>query len=206
MSLEEVNSALNHWLGRPVRIVHLDPQNLEEAWEDMLKIGSALNAQKIAESKVQTYKYEISNLNSLIGKSTVFIQWIDPLFLGGAWVPELIRLAGGLDLGSCGRISQLGSNLVSWNQIAELEPQLILFSICGQKMRDSANQVRDLMRSGALAGFGKLKEKVEILVADGEKLFSSPGPSLVKSVKVLREIFASQEENNGTLWESLGHI
>ncbi|CAI5468176.1 unnamed protein product [Closterium sp. Yama58-4] len=129
LSFEDVQKVLSHVLGSQVKIVHLDPPSLVEAINDVRRIGAALGQSQRAESKVKDLMQRIQTVRGMCAgrprKKVVCIQWLDPIFLAGAWVPDLIRLAGGTGSES--------SRMVPEEELQDLirAADAVIFAVCG---------------------------------------------------------------------------
>eukprot|EP00271_Cylindrocystis_brebissonii_P012065 TRINITY_DN30137_c0_g1_i1.p1 TRINITY_DN30137_c0_g1~~TRINITY_DN30137_c0_g1_i1.p1 ORF type:complete len:466 (+),score=64.81 TRINITY_DN30137_c0_g1_i1:315-1712(+) len=99
---DEVEAALREVLdsAEPITIVHMDPHNLADVWAEIMTIGRALRAPETGRECIARMKARMKGVSKMaLGrprKRVMCVQWIEPLFLGGAWIPELIRMAGGL--------------------------------------------------------------------------------------------------------------
>ncbi|CAI5523249.1 unnamed protein product [Closterium sp. Naga37s-1] len=129
LSFEDVQNVLSHVLGSQVKIVHLDPPSLVEAINDVRRIGAALGQSQRAESTAKDLMQRIQTVRGMCAgrprKKVVCIQWLDPIFLAGAWVPDLIRLAGGTGSES--------SRMVPEEELQDLirTADAVIFAVCG---------------------------------------------------------------------------
>lgn len=103
VSHEDIEQALHEWVGKSVKIVHLDPKRLSEVWGDIERIGIALRTEEVAQELVSSLnrRMEVVKRAAMgrLKRRVMCVQWAEPLFLAGAWVPEIVRLAGGVDVG-----------------------------------------------------------------------------------------------------------
>ncbi|CAI5534873.1 unnamed protein product [Closterium sp. Naga37s-1] len=129
LSFADVQNVLSHVLGSQVKIVHLDPPSLVEAINDVRRIGAALGQSQRAESTAKDLMQRIQTVRGMCAgrprKKVVCIQWLDPIFLAGAWVPDLIRLAGGTGSES--------SRMVPEEELQDLirAADAVIFAVCG---------------------------------------------------------------------------
>ena len=110
VSLSDVENAVRKVLGKKPRIVSLEPNQLSDIWNDIKKVASALKVEKRGGLIISELRERIKNLRKMaqeLEKRTVAcIEWIDPLMAAGNWMPELVELAGGINLfGSKGKHS-----------------------------------------------------------------------------------------------------
>jgi iron complex transport system substrate-binding protein len=109
-------------------------------------------------------------------RRVVFLEWTDPLFCGGHWVPEMISLAGGEDpLGRPGE----DSVRIDWDDVAAVGPEIIIVSPCGYRLEQSVGLARQMRR---VAG-------VEVYAVDANAYFARPGPRVVEGVELLAHLF-----------------
>jgi iron complex transport system substrate-binding protein len=110
-----------------------------------------------------------------------FLEWIDPLFNGGHWNPELVALAGGIDaLGSPAERSRT----ITWQQLVDARPDVIFVSCCGYT---AERALADLPILRAKPGWASVPavQAGRVYVSDGNAYFSRPGPRLVDSLEIL---------------------
>ena len=157
-------------------------------------------------------------------KRVVCVQWANPLFLAGAWVPELVRLGGGVDLSEeecsnrdggveglegMGEGGELGNGQKmlwpEWQSVFRKHPNTLVFMICGSNLRESMVEASRVVSEGFLEQMKGVEGGV-VAVVDGAKLFSRPGPSLVESLEVLAEILHPESHSfghRGSKWQVL---
>eukprot|EP00897_Mesotaenium_endlicherianum_P005894 jgi/Mesen1/5332/ME000266S04516 len=102
-SREDTEHALHEWLGyRPI-LVHLDPQSLADVWQDVLRVAEALGERARGEKVVWGLQARMNLVRNVARgrprRRVLCVQWMDPVFVAGAWVPQLISLAGGVAVG-----------------------------------------------------------------------------------------------------------
>ncbi|GBG82971.1 hypothetical protein CBR_g36497 [Chara braunii] len=209
LTVDDVERCLAEWMGRHVRIIHAEPQTLEEVWQAVGSVADAIGFTEEGKTVLARLRNRIMTVQTaMMGrrkKRALCLQWMDPLFAAGAWTPELIALAGGVDV-ACkagGKAQQL-----SPQQLAKVETDVILVAICGLNIQQAERELQaaEAFENGVLASLQKGKEKV-VAVVDAVKLFSRAGPSLVESLEVLAEIFHPESQpfgHEGRLWQGWG--
>ena len=112
------------------------------------------------------------------------VEWLDPLFIGGHWVPEMVRLAGGTD--GLGREGQ-HSTVVSWEQVAEYDPEIVALMPCGFNLE---RNLEETGRSAFPESWRGLKavRAGQVYAVDGSAYFNRPGPRIVDGLEILAEI------------------
>jgi iron complex transport system substrate-binding protein len=167
-------------LGCQAEVVSLDPSSLEEVLECVLQVGKATGAEQRAHEVIAGLRERLARVQATVEgleRPRVFaLEWGDPPFNGGHWVPEMLQLAGSEPVLAC---PGAPSVRVSWAQI-EAAPQVVVFMPCGYDLQAAAEEARrKLLARPELAG-------VEAIVAvDASAFFSRPGPRLVDGVEIL---------------------
>jgi iron complex transport system substrate-binding protein len=175
-----VNQALDV-LGCQAEVISLDPRSLEEVLDGVLQVGKAAGVEQRAREVVAGLRERLASVQAAVQgleRPRVFaLEWGDPPFNGGHWVPEMLQLAGGEALLAC---PGTPSVRVTWAQIAAAAPQVVVFMPCGYGLQAAAEEAsRTLLARPELAG-------VEAVVAvDASAYCSRPGPRLVDGVEIL---------------------
>jgi iron complex transport system substrate-binding protein len=185
VDMEDVLDAIRDLPHIP-EVINLEPVSLSDVLGDIEMLGEATNHLKASRTLVTSLEARIEQVRETTEQAAeqpriAFLEWIDPLFCGGHWNPELVRLAGGYD--PLGREGQ-PSEQIEWEQVASFDPEVMVISCCGF----SAERTReDLPILEALPGYGDLPcvRSDRIHVVDGSAYFSRPGPRLVDSLEML---------------------
>ena len=189
VSLKDVEQAVCELTSsRPV-IVSLEPNSLDDVWADIRRVGDALGAPERAEHLVDQLESRMDDIvqrtHWLETNPTVaYIEWIDPLMAGGNWMPELVEMAGGLNLfGEAGKHSPW----MTWDELVAKDPDIIFVSPCGF---DIPRTLEEMHLLSSKPGWKGLKAVVSdrVVVADGNQYFNRPGPRLAESLEILAEI------------------
>jgi iron complex transport system substrate-binding protein len=176
----KVNQALDV-LGCQAEVVSLDPSSLEEVLDGVLQVGKAAGAEQRAQEVVAGLRERLAGVQAGVEgleRPRVFaLEWGDPPFNGGHWVPEMLQVAGAKAVLAC---PGSPSVRVTWAQIQAAAPQVVVFMPCGYDLQAAAEEAgRSLLRRPELAG-------VEAIVAvDASAYCSRPGPRLVDGVEIL---------------------
>ena len=180
VSSGQVNQALDV-LGCQAEVVSLDPSSLEEVLDGALQVGKAAGVPERAGEVVAGLRERLARVQAAVEgleRPRVFaLEWGDPPFNGGHWVPEMLQLAGGEPVLAC---PGAPSVRVSWAQIQAAAPQVVVFMPCGYRLQAAVEEASGtLLRRPELAG-------VEAIVAvDASAYCSRPGPRLVDGVEIL---------------------
>jgi iron complex transport system substrate-binding protein len=187
VSLRDVEAAMADWTGVAPRLVPLNPQSLEDVFEDIRRTAAALEAD--GQSLVVAMRSRMEAIAGLALKSdrkprVATIEWLDPLMTGGNWMPSIIKMAGAVDvLGQDGK----HSSWISWSDLAASDPDVILVFPCGFRMSDS---LRDLHLLAGRSEWQSLRavRAGRVYVCDGNQYFNRPGPRLVDTLEIAAEI------------------
>jgi len=184
VSLDDVRAAVARLAHRnAVNIVSLSPTRLEHVWTDIETVAQALGrAARGAEVRVELEaRVRAIALRAARAPSrprVVSIEWLDPIMLGGTWMPELIELAGGIAVGV--RAGEPAPTLAP-SDLARLAPDVVLVKPCGFAI-DRTMKERDIVERTIAGSVGK---KARVYVSDGNAFFNRPGPRLVESLEIL---------------------
>ena len=183
VSYEDVVEVAARLPGRP-EVLQQDPSSLGEVLEDVTRLGAAAGIETRAAAVRRELEARLEAVRGAVagaGRPRVLaLEWLDPPFLGGHWVPEMIELAGGKDV--VGRTGQK-SPQVEWNDLAGLDPGVVVAMPCGWYLEDSKRQA--LERKERLDALGARR----LFAVDAASTFSRPGPRLVDGVELLGHLF-----------------
>ena len=187
-SPDDLVSALASLERRP-EILCLNPQDLGDVWRDILMVGEATCRGPQAETLVVQIGEQLGTLEQQINRSesrprVAFLEWLQPIYVGGHWVPEMIRFAGGEDvLGSV----RTPSFRVPLQEVVEAEPEIMLIAPCGY----SAEQARDEYLSLDLPDQWNAMPAVRnnrVYALNANSYFSRPGPRLVTGMEIFARV------------------
>ncbi|MEM6560591.1 MAG: ABC transporter substrate-binding protein [Planctomycetota bacterium] len=122
-------------------------------------------------------------------RRVVFLEWLDPLFAAGHWVPELVAAAGGEEL--LGRPGEK-SGVVTLEQVRQADPDVIVTASCGWTAQQTRAALEELTQQDDWASLRAVRDG-EVWVADAWAHFTTPGPSLVEAAEGLADAFAGRE-------------
>ena len=189
VSLEQVEQAAAQCLRDDTRLVALDPASLDAVWDDMRKVAAALNAPERGETLVTGLQARMEAVAAraagLSRRPTLAaIEWIEPLMMGGNWMPRLATIAGGEAVLAA---ADRPSPMVEWEALREADPDAIIVIPCGFDLARTRAEAETLR---ALPGWSDLKavRNGRVAVADGHHYFNRPGPRLVESLEILAEV------------------
>jgi iron complex transport system substrate-binding protein len=172
-------------IGCDAEVLSLDPHTLDGVIDAVQRVGDALGKSEQARilSKALRNRVEaVRRVTKDLRTRRVFaLEWPDPPFNGGHWVPEMVEAAGGRDvLGSSGAPSRE----LSWDDIVAAAPEVIVYMPCGFGLADAVAQARKLYATEA---FRKTPAAMrgDLFAVDASSYFSRPGPRLIDGVEIL---------------------
>lgn len=191
VSLRDVEAAIANWTGIDApRIVPLNPGCLEDVFADLQRTAHALHDDAAGEALVSRMRESMRAIECIARDANdkprvATIEWLAPLMTAGNWAPELVRLAGGIDLlGEEGK----HSDWLRWEQLIAADPDLVVVFPCGFGLQEIH---RDLHHLTSNAGWRSLRavRNGDVFLIDGNQYLNRPGPRLVESLEILAEIF-----------------
>jgi iron complex transport system substrate-binding protein len=190
VALDDVREALRELAREDVEIVSLKPLRLADVWDDVRRVGIALGERERGEQVARTLEQRCADIArrartgarlAVLTPSVLTIEWLDPVMIGGTWMPELVELAGGKAL-----VTEAGQHAptLTREQLAALEPDLVLIKPCGFDLERTAAELALLERNLPWDSWKAVQEG-RVFAADGNAYFNRPGPRLVESLEIL---------------------
>ena len=176
-------------LAREPTIVSLDPHCLADILNDVLRIGEATQRWRQAESLVQELKARIEAVRDRTARSAspprmACLEWFDPLYIAGHWVPEMVQIAGGIDiLGTAGAPSVK----VEWDAVIASRPEILILMPCGFDLGRSMQESSLLKNRPGWQTLPAVKDG-HVFAVSGADYFSRPGPRLVDGLEILSQL------------------
>jgi iron complex transport system substrate-binding protein len=183
VSYDDVVKVAGRLPSRP-RVLQQDPSSLGEVLEDVTRLGEAAGIAARASELRGELERRLDAVRTAVDGAdrprVLALEWLDPPFLGGHWIPEMIEIAGGVDV--AGRAGEK-SPQVEWDGLQDLNPDVIVAMPCGWYLDDS--------RAQALEHWERLDSlgTQRIFAVDAASTFSRPGPRLVDGVELLAHLF-----------------
>ena len=205
VSLGDVEEAARQLVRSRPAILSLEPNRLEDVWDDIGRVAAALEVEERGRDLVARLRERLDRIAALTGNiperpGVACIEWFEPLMAAGNWIPELVEIAGGRSLfGEAGAHSPY----VSWEALEEARPEFILLMPCGFDIPRSRRERPALTRQPAWSRLRAVRQG-RVFLTDGNQYFNRPGPRLVESAEIVAEIlhpseFESTHERRG--WE-----
>jgi iron complex transport system substrate-binding protein len=174
----ELSRALNELPKKP-EILWLTPQNLQEIEENILAVGTAVERRDVADAVIDQNRRRMAivagNVEGIPARRVVFLEWTDPLFCAGHWVPQMIDTAGGHD-----PLAQSGdSKRMTWDDVIAARPEIIIVAPCGYGLERASELARALPRI----------EGSTVFAVDANAYFARPGPRIAEGIELLAHLF-----------------
>jgi iron complex transport system substrate-binding protein len=172
-------------IGCSSEVLSLDPHGLFEVIDDIDAVArvtsSGLGGERLGRSLRDRIEAVRSATALLEPVSVLSLEWADPPFTGGHWIPEMVSLAGGREvLGVAGAPSRSST----WTEIARAEPEMVVFMPCGFGPDEALQQASDLFDQPEFAALPAARNG-RVMAVDGSSYFSRPGPRLVDGLEIL---------------------
>jgi len=185
VSTSLVERAVAGMKGEP-EILTLNPTSLRDVLDDTLRIGGALGRGNETREKVAALQGRLADVEQAVAglprPRAGCIEWLDPPFSAGHWVPEMVGVAGGEEL-----FARPGEPSVrlSWDKVFEAAPEVIVLMPCGFDANRAVEEARRVL--SGLPGWGELPAVKEgrVWAVDANSHFSRPAPRLVEGVEIL---------------------
>lgn len=170
-------------------VVSLYPKSLEGILDTIIVLGEATGTQRRAREVTEALRGRIEAVRSALAgerdRPRVFpMEWLEPPYVGGHWVPEMIEIAGGdCGLGEAGEPSRR----VSWEEIEGFAPQMIIVMACGFDVERTIDEI-DAVTSNPSWRSTPASRKGHVYITDANSYFSRPGPRIVEALEILARI------------------
>lgn len=175
----ELSRALRDLPSRP-DVLWLTPRTVAQVEQNILDIGRATDRMLEAESLIAGNRERIEKVRAAVGdespRRVAFLEWTDPLFCPGHWVPEMIDTAGGRDpLGVAGG----DSRRITWESVATGSPEIIVVAPCGFDLSQSIVAARSITPPPG----------ARVIAVDANAYFARPGPRVAEGIELLAHLF-----------------
>ncbi|WP_229052845.1 ABC transporter substrate-binding protein [Aeromicrobium sp. Leaf350] len=175
----QVDAALTHLQCR-ADVVTLDPMTLDDVVASVLTVGDALGSTDEARLVTTRLRERLAAVAAAVARRphprAAVVEWVDPLFTGGHWIPDQVAAAGGIPVGMhAGTASGPGS----WDALAATEPEVVLVAPCGYGLEGAAEQAEVVARHLPSA---------QVWAIDGNAVVVRPGPRVVDGVEAIASV------------------
>jgi iron complex transport system substrate-binding protein len=182
VSLRDVEAAIARGMKGNPQIVSLQPNSLADIWDDFRRVAQALGIAERGEQVIAGLEARMVPWHGTGPKPRVAcIEWIEPLMAAGNWTPELIEMAGGVNLfGEAGKHSPW----MTWDELTAADPDVVIVAPCGFDIPRTEAEMHWLTDR---PGWQELRavRAGRVHVADGNQYFNRPGPRVVETYEML---------------------
>ncbi len=181
VSFDDVTAAAARLASEP-QVISLDPSTIGEVLSDIPRLGASTGATDVAAALAEAAAARIDAVEQAVGGAprprVAALEWLDPVFVGGHWVPQMIELAGGEDvLGLPGEPSRR----VEWTEVEAARPDVVIVLPCGYGTDGAVREALDARERLLTLG-------ARVIAVDASSYFSRPGPRLVDGVELVGHI------------------
>jgi iron complex transport system substrate-binding protein len=188
VSFEDVQEAVSRLQVSPT-VLSLDPHGVDDVFENIKTLGKHTGTQSVAHVSVFNLRARIDAVRRAVAgtparPSVVCVEWMNPVIAAGHWIPEMVQIAGGVDM-----LVEPGapSPRLDFDRVADADPDVVVLMPCGMDVAQSKAEfyaLPDRSRWEALTAF----KNGRAYVVDSGALFSRSGPRLVDGLEILARI------------------
>jgi iron complex transport system substrate-binding protein len=181
VSFEQVEKACQEVLDKNTRIISLKPKMLGDIWDDVENVADQLSVTKKGREFKAEAEVRINEVKKRVGNGTapkvLTLEWLDPIYIGGMWLPEMIDIVGGQ---VC--IAETGKHapVVKKEDLEIIEPDVVVVKPCGYKLDQTMKEL-ELLREQ----LPDWENPPRIYLVDGNSYFNRPGPRILDSLEIL---------------------
>jgi iron complex transport system substrate-binding protein len=187
VSFQQVQQACEQELGNKTEIISLKPCWLSDIWRDLERVAGVLGAKESFLSFKNDVDQRIAYIQNKVSdapegkKNILTVEWFDPLFVGGMWVPEMIEIVGGNYL-----LAEPGQKAwqVDQEKFNDIEPDVVIIKPCGFKLDQTLKEMDTIKKTFPWGKWPALK-KSGVYLVDGNAYFNRPGPRIMDSLEIL---------------------
>ncbi len=184
----EVSQAVN-LLPRKPEILWLTPTSLEEIFANVRELGEATGRAKEAEELIAAGRVRLEKIAALTRdlshRPRVFcMEWLDPVYCSGHWVPEMVKLAGGVD--TLARVGE-DSVRIPWEDVLAWAPEVLVITPCGFSLDKVIEQAQELPSFPGWSDLPAVREG-RVYAVDANSYFARPGPRVVDGTELLAHL------------------
>jgi iron complex transport system substrate-binding protein len=181
-------------LSGPPEVVNLEPSSLADIFDDIRRVAEVCGVHERADELISQLSDRIEAVrrraDGVVNRPCCFLmEWVDPPFCCGHWVPELVEIAGGHD--PLGR-KQQPSAQIDWQEVIDARPEIVVLALCGYDV-DRARRDYELLRTFPKFDSLPAANRGEIYLVDASAYFARPGPRIVDSLEILAGILQPEE-------------
>jgi iron complex transport system substrate-binding protein len=191
----EVKTALDILPKKP-ELYSMDPHNLSEIIESVISLGKILQKEKKALEIKYSLQQRIQNIQNFKNNAmpkVLGIEWIEPFFTAGHWVPEMIELAGGINL-----ISKTGehSRRIDMIEVKNSDPDIIILMPCGFDTTRTVSEYNTILKNNSAWNSLNAVKNNQVYAVDANSFFSKPSIRTIEGLEILAKIIQPDKFND----------
>tara|TARA_B100001029_G_C15031209_1_gene437080 strand:+ start:492 stop:1454 length:963 start_codon:yes stop_codon:yes gene_type:complete len=207
ISANDLKIFFNEVANKNVQIISYSPNNLSEILHEIKSLGNILDcldgvSRLITDMKIRLKIFKEENFKRNYFPTVAFIEWIEPIYFGGNWIPELIEYAGGKSV--FGKVGE-HSSIINFQEILNSDPDCILIAPCGFNISKTLSELTPFLNRPEWE-YLKAVRNNNVFIMDGNKFFNRPGISIISSIEIIAEIIHPENfiyEFENTAWVRL---
>jgi iron complex transport system substrate-binding protein len=167
------------------QVLSLDPNTIDEILDCILAVGRVTGTEAKAGELVESLRERIERVRTkalrLPSMGPLALEWSDPPFAAGHWIPGMVEMSAGTDL-----LAATGepSRRVTWREVADAAPEVIVFMPCGYYLEEAESEAERLFQQPEFAGTPAARGG-QVFAVDASSSFSRPGPRIVDGLEIL---------------------
>ncbi|HWF13111.1 MAG TPA: cobalamin-binding protein [Candidatus Acidoferrales bacterium] len=193
---DDLGAALSYLPNKP-KIVTLNPHSLADVCADIRAIGEATASIEQADELIAEFQKSIADVEQSVAgldrPRVLCLEWLDPPYVAGHWVPEMVERAGGIDV--LGQRSK-PSFRVDWEKVMESQPEVIVIMPCGYNLAAADAEFRSFPLPTWWGEVPAVKEG-RVFIVDASGYFSRPGPRLAVGLRTLASAIHAEKRDSG---------
>ncbi len=183
----QVNKALGILQKKP-KLYSMDPHNLNEIINSVTELGKILGNEKRATEITNSLEKRIENIKKIVNNKkpkVLAIEWIEPFFTAGHWIPEMIQIAGGINM-----ISKIGehSRRLEFQEVIKSDPDIIIMMPCGFDTKRTILEYNNILKENKIWNSLKAVKNGQIFAVDANSFFSKPSIRTIDGLEILAKI------------------
>lgn len=187
-SPDDIVSALEG-LPKTPQLLTLNPHTLGDVWNNIREVGRATGHNEEADALATRLEERVREVSRLVNgrpyPRVVCLEWLDPPYIAGHWVPEMVGVAGGVDV--LGHVAQ-PSFRTDWNTVIAAQPEIIVLMPCGYDLQETLDEYAAWNPPNGWATVPAVLND-NVFAVDATSHFSRPGPRLAEGVEALASVF-----------------
>jgi len=190
-----VNKAMEILDTKPI-LYSMDPHNMKEIIEAVRELGEILECNQKAKDITNSLEKRISNIREFTNTKkpkVLAIEWIEPFFTAGHWIPEMIEIAGGVNI-----ISKTGehSKRLTIDEIIKSEPDIIVLMPCGFDSKRTILEYNQILKNNDVWNSLTAVKNNKVFAVDANSFFSKPSIRTVEGIEILAKIIQPEKFAN----------